>query len=102
MLADFLDFRARLRAALPDTRLVFLAIKESPARAQVRGEARRANQMIAGACWRDPHCRFVDVAATLLNADGTFRTELFEADELHINRTGYAAWAAVVAPALAK
>jgi len=101
VLADFLAFRALVRARLPDTRLVFLSIKESPAREAFRAEARRANHMIAGACWRDPLCRFADVAATLINADGTFRTELFEADGLHTNRAGYAAWAKVLAPLLA-
>jgi len=101
VLGDFLEFRARLRAALPDTRLVFLAIKESPARAEKRSEMRRANHMIAGACWRDPLCRFADVASTLMAPDGSFRTELFEADNLHINRAGYVAWTAVLAPLLA-
>lgn len=100
VLGDFLAFHARLRAELPDTRLVFLSIKESPARVHLRAEARRANHLIAGACWRDPHCRFADVAATLLSPDGTFLTGLFEADGLHINRDGYAAWAAVIGPLL--
>jgi lysophospholipase L1-like esterase len=100
VLGDFLDFRARVRAGLPDTRLVFLSIKESPSRAHVRDEVRRANHMIAGACWRDPHCRFADVSATLVTPDGAFRTALFEPDGLHINREGYAAWAAVLAPLL--
>ena len=100
VLADFLEFRARLRAELPDTRLVYLSIKESPSRAHVRREMRRTNHMIAGACARDPLCRFVDVSATLQTADGAFRAELFEADGLHINRAGYAAWAAVLREAL--
>jgi len=100
VLADFLEFRARLRADLPDTRLIYLSIKESPSRAHVRREMRRANHMIAGACTRDPLCRFVDVSATLQAADGAFRAELFEADGLHINRAGYAVWAERLRPAL--
>lgn len=100
VLGAFLEFRARLRAELPDTRLVFLSIKESPARTRVRAAARRANHMIAGACWRDPLCRFVDVSATLQTAEGAFRADLFEADGLHLSRAGYTAWARALAPAL--
>lgn len=102
VLADFLAFRERLHASLPAARLVYLSIKESPARAHVREEMRRANALIAAACARDPLCRFADVSATLQTEGGAFRADLFEADGLHINRAGYAVWAPIVAAALAR
>lgn len=99
--ADFTAFRKKIRAALPNARLLYLAIKESPSRARIREQVLRANQLIAADCATDPLCTFVDVATPMLDAQGRTRPEIFLQDQLHLNPDGYAIWTKVLAPHLA-
>jgi len=100
VLADFRAFRAKVHAALPATRIIYLAIKESPSRAKVRPQVLAANRLIAADCAADARCTFVDVAAPLLDARGGYRPELFREDQLHLLPSGYAIWTRVLAPYL--
>ncbi len=100
VLADFRAFRAKVHAPLPKTRVLFLAIKESPSRARVRAQVQAANRLIAADCAADPRCTFVDVATPLLDAAGNYRPELFRDDQLHLKPAGYAIWTKVLAPYL--
>lgn len=100
VLADFRAFRTKVHAALPETRIIYLAIKESPSRARVRAEIRRTNRLIAADCAANPHCEFIDVDTPMLAPDGGFRLELFRDDQLHMTATGYAIWTRLLAPHL--
>jgi len=98
--ARFQAFRQRLHAALPQTRLVFIAIKPSPSRAKIRAQIDRANALIAATCREDPRLAFADVVPPMLDAAGQPRPELFVADRLHLSEAGYALWRPIVAPLL--
>jgi lysophospholipase L1-like esterase len=98
--ARFLAFRQGLHAALPQTRLVFIAIKPSPSRAKIRERIDRANTLIAATCREDPRLAFADVVPPMLDAAGQPRAELFVADRLHLSEAGYAVWRPIVAPLL--
>lgn len=100
VLADLQAFRSRVHAALPKTKIFYLAIKESPSRARIREQVRTANRLIAADCATDARCTFVDVATPLLNAAGDYRPELFRADQLHLLPAGYAIWTKTLAPFL--
>jgi lysophospholipase L1-like esterase len=100
VLADFQAFRAKVHAALPATKIIYLSIKESPSRAKVRPQVQAANRLIAADCATDPRCTFVDVATPLLDAAGGYRPELFREDQLHMKPAGYAIWTRVLAPYL--
>lgn len=100
VLADLQAFRSRVHAALPKTKILYLAIKESPSRARIREQVRSANRLIAADCATDTRCIFVDVATPLLNAAGGHRPELFREDQLHMLPAGYAIWAKTLAPFL--
>lgn len=100
VLADFRAFRTRIHAALPETKILYLAIKESPSRARIREQVRGTNRLIAADCATDPRCQFVDVATPLLDAAGGHRPELFREDQLHLQPAGYAIWARILAPYL--
>jgi lysophospholipase L1-like esterase len=100
VLADFQAFRAKVHAALPATKIIYLSIKESPSRAKVRPQVQAANRLIAADCATDPRCTFVDVATPLLDAAGGYRPELFREDQLHLLPAGYAIWTRVLAPYL--
>ena len=99
--ADFQAFVAKVHAALPHCRIVYIAAKPSPSRWQLRDKFERTNTLIAEACAKDPErLRLVDVWHPMLGADGTPRPELFLPDKLHMNATGYAIWTPLVKAAL--
>ena len=100
VLGDFQKLSAKIHAALPKTKIIFLSIKESPSRAKIRENVFRANDLIAAECAKHPHRIFVDVATPMLDAQGQTRPELFIADQLHMNPSGYAIWTKVLTPYL--
>ncbi len=100
VLADFQAFRAKVHAALPATKIIYLSCKVSPSRARVRPQVQAANKLIAADCAADARCTFVDVATPLLDAAGGYRPGLFREDQLHLNPAGYAIWTRVLAPYL--
>lgn len=100
VLVDFRAFRTKVHAALPQSKILYLSIKESPSRARIREQVRHANRLIAADCAADPRCQFVDVATPLLDAAGGCRPELFREDQLHMRPSGYAIWTKILAPYL--
>ncbi|MBI5381902.1 MAG: hypothetical protein HZA31_08380 [Opitutae bacterium] len=98
--ANFREFVAKIQAALPHTRILYIAIKPSPARWTLREKIVRANELIAAECAKNPLLAFADVYKPMLNEKGEPRPELFMKDMLHLNEAGYALWRQIVAPKL--
>lgn len=94
-------FAALVHARLPGTRLVYLAVKPSPARLALLPQQRETNALLRAEADRDTLATFVDVFTPMLGRDGRPRAELFGADGLHMSSAGYAVWTAALAPALA-
>jgi lysophospholipase L1-like esterase len=100
VLADFEEFAGRMQRALPNTRVLFIAIKPSPVRSAYLGSVRKANQLVRDRIARQPGWIFVDVFTPMLKDSGEPREELFGPDGLHLNDAGYALWADVLGPVL--
>jgi lysophospholipase L1-like esterase len=98
VLGDYRVFVARLRAACPGARVVFVAIKPSPARRIYIDRMRETNRLIQAEIARDSLQAYVDVFTPMLDATGQPRPELFVADSLHMTRAGYLLWRALLAP----
>jgi lysophospholipase L1-like esterase len=98
--SDFREFVAKVRPALPDTRIIYIAIKPSPARWNQIDRARTANGLIATFAKSDPLVTFIDVEKPMLDSEGNPRSELFVADKLHLNATGYDLWTSLLLPHL--
>jgi lysophospholipase L1-like esterase len=98
LLGDYRAFVARLRAALPRTRLAFISIKPSPSRRAYIGRARETNQRIRTEIAGDSLETYVDVFTPTLGANGQPRPELFGPDSLHMTRAGYLLWRRSLAP----
>lgn len=100
LLEDFRRFIAWTHESLPETRVVFLAVKPSPSRIALLQKQqvfnRRLGELVAG----NPQLGFVDVATPMLDARGAPREELFLADRLHMKPSGYDVWTRVVRPVL--
>lgn len=102
LLDRFIMFVSRIHSELPETKIIFLAIKPSILRRSVWPEMRRANDLIRSFCETRGELHFVDVASPMLNEQGQPRSEIFELDGLHMNANGYGIWVAVLKPILLK
>jgi len=100
VLADFRRFTAKVHAALPKTRIVFVAIKPSIRRWQLVDKMRKANRMIREVCQSDERLVFVDIDPPMIGPDGKPKKELFRDDGLHLNAAGYRLWSDLVRPHL--
>ena len=98
--AAFKAFVAKVHAALPKTKIVYIAIKPSPSRWKLNDKIVATNTLIAAECAKDKRLAFADVYRPMLDAKGEPRPELFVKDMLHMNPDGYAVWKPVVAPLL--
>ena len=98
--ADFNAFRAKVHAALPQARIIFIAMKPSPSRWKLKENFIRGNALIAAECQKDARLIFCDIWPDMLNAQGEPRPELFVKDMLHMKPEGYVIWTKRLAPLL--
>ncbi len=97
---DFQAFVAKIRRTLPNTPIIYIAIKPSIARWKLAGKMQQANALIAAQCADDRQVHFLDVWPRMLGDDGQPRKELFRDDGLHLNDAGYQLWAELLSPLL--
>jgi lysophospholipase L1-like esterase len=101
IVADYRAFVDTVRHRLPETRVVFVAIKPSLARWNLVDRIRETNALVQRYVERDPaHLAYADVFTPMLGTDGRPRPELFREDGLHMTPQGYALWTEVVRPLL--
>ena len=99
---SFTEMHGKIRAALPEARLIFISIKPSPSRWTLWPKAQEANKMIAEAIAKDKLSAFCDVSPVMLDEKGEPKKEIFKPDMLHMNSDGYALWQKVLQPYLDK
>jgi len=102
VLADFKAFAGGIHAALPQTRIAYIAIKPCPAREKFLDRVRTTNRLIREQCATDDRLLFVDVFTPMLTAEGRPRADLCIKDGLHPNAQGYELWASILRPVLDK
>jgi len=95
---DFQTFVKKVRAALPETRIVFICIKPSIRRWKLVEKMRRANKLIADVCAKDDRLTYVDIDKPMIGPDAKPRQELFVKDGLHLSEKGYALWTKLLIP----
>ena len=95
---EFVRFVERVRKALPATRIAYISIKPSPARAGLIPKIRETNQLILQFITASDNLNFIDVFTPMLDHGGHPRAELFRADALHLNSAGYQLWATIIGP----
>lgn len=100
VIADTKIFLDRVRKTLPDTRVVYIAIKPSLARWEMVDDMRAVNAAVAELAESDPKVDYLDVDTPMIGEDGKPRPELFIADGLHLSEAGYAIWNDLIRPLL--
>lgn len=101
ILEDFQEFEAKVHKELPETKILYIAVKPSLSRWKMIEEVRATNKLIAAECAKTDHCEFIDIDAPMLGEDGKPRKELFKNDGLHMTDEGYVIWAKELEPHLA-
>jgi lysophospholipase L1-like esterase len=93
---DYKAFVAKVQAALPATRIAFIAIKPSIQRWALVDKVRAANTLVREYAAADDRLGFVDVDGPMLGWDEKPRKDLFVADGLHMTPKGYELWTTLV------
>ena len=97
---DTATFVALVHTRLPDTPVVVIGTKPSPAHWTHIATIRDANARVRATLSRDPLAAFVDVEAALLGPDGQPRPDFYTENRLNLNARGYEAWTAAIAPTI--
>ena len=98
VVAEYTDFVSVVHARLPQTRIVFVSIKPSLARWNLREEIVETNRRIAAI--HSDNLAFVDIYSHMLGPDGRPRKELLLSDGLHPSEQCYRLWASLIRPYL--
>lgn len=98
--ANFREFVRRVHEKLPETKIIYVAIKPSPSRWQFAEQTRAANGLVMDFCTSDQRLTYLDVFTPMLGENGEPRRELFLDDMLHLNDEGYRLWTSLLKPLL--
>lgn len=91
-----------IRAAIPGVPIVFVSLKPSPSRWQMKDRMKAANKYIKKYLAKRKKTDFVNVWDAMLDGDGNPMKDIFLSDNLHMNAKGYAIWQKLIAPYLLK
>ncbi len=91
---------ADIRNRWPAMPVVFVSLKPSPSRWQMKDRMIAANELIRKFLKKKKNTWFVDVWKHMLGPDGKPRDALFIEDKLHMNASGYAIWKELIEPKL--
>jgi len=93
---DFKIFIAMIHGKLPETRMVLIGIKPSPAHWKHIESIRTANALVGTYVTGDQLIRYVDVGDHLLGSDGRPRPEFYADNGLNLSELGYLEWTSAV------
>lgn len=93
-------FVQQVLQAAPATRIAFVSIKPSPARESLLPAIQATNRLIKAYTEGHPQLDFIDVHSAMLDEAGRPKADLFGADRLHLNATGYGVWRELIAARL--
>ncbi|WP_239467074.1 SGNH/GDSL hydrolase family protein [Rhodoferax koreensis] len=100
VLESFQHFVSAVRSELPSAQITYISIKPSPARVALKERINETNALIGGYVKTLSNAKYIDIHTPMLTASGETRPELFQADLLHLNETGYALWKSLITPYL--
>lgn len=98
VVSGFQQFVAKVHEKLPMTEINYIAVKPSPSRWKLEAKDRAVNDAIKNWAHSQSNVGYIDIWTPMLGKDGKPRPELFVADKLHMNGTGYEIWRKVILP----
>jgi lysophospholipase L1-like esterase len=97
---DTKTFISIIHEALPEAKIIYVAIKPSISRFGMRKKMREINSAVVEMAKSDSLLVFADIDTPMLAENGIPRAELFVGDGLHLSREGYDLWNEVMRPLL--
>ena len=91
-----------IRQHLPKVSIAFVSIKPSPSRQHLLPKMKAANGLVKKYPSKQNKTAYIDVFHKMFTKDGTIISDIFIADNLHMNAKGYAIWQKIIAPNLLK
>ncbi|BDI30391.1 hypothetical protein CCAX7_24420 [Capsulimonas corticalis] len=102
VLQDYKDFVAKIHAALPDTRIVYLSINPTVARWKQEADILETNHLIEeftlATGSKTEKLNFINSHSQILTPDGQPQPSLLRSDGLHFNTEGYKVWTSIIKP----
>ena len=92
----FKFFLKQIRKQHPETPFLWVEITPTKSRWAQWKDIQKVNQKIKAYCNKRPNLYFVETADAFLTQEGLPRTDLFVADQLHLNPQGYALWSSII------
>jgi len=102
VLRRFQKLYSDIRAKYPKVPVVFVSIKPSPSRWNLKEKAIVANKLVQQFLKQQKNASYVDVWKPMLGKDGQPKKDIFIEDNLHMNAKGYAIWKKLIQPYLIK
>ncbi len=100
VLERFRQLFTDIRNYSPAMPVAYVAMKPSPSRAHLKTKVEQANTLIQSFLNQQKNTVFIDVYQAMLNEHGLPMADIFLADNLHMNKKGYAIWQKLIAPHL--
>lgn len=97
---DFEQLAGLIHEKLPNTRLLYIAIKPSLKRWNLVENMQQANRLIRKQTQQADWMEYIDIFPPMLNEQGEPKPELFVKDGLHLSPAGYELWTKKVKDAL--
>jgi lysophospholipase L1-like esterase len=98
--AAFERFVATVHGTLPQTRILVIGLKPTPARWRFNGQMLDTNRRLRDIATRHDRITYVSVEKAMLGSDKLPRPDLFIADGQHMTRAGYEIWTDIIRPHL--
>jgi len=98
----FQNLFSEIRAVYPNVPVLFVSLKPSPSRWNLKGKAIAVNNSIERFLKAQENAAFVNVWDAMLGPNGKPMQDLFVEDNLHMNAKGYAIWQKLLQPYLVK
>ena len=96
------QFNDRVHAALPQTRVFFVAIQRAPDKRARWAVVDSVNAALKATAARSSYITYLDLNPVLFDRAGAVRSELYKPDSLHFLPPAYVEFTAVIKPALEK
>ena len=92
VLEDFQVIVERILSNKENVKIIFIALKPSPAREKLWNKMQTTNKMIQNYTKQHRNLYFVDIASRMLSDSGELRPEFYASDGLHLSQSGYDVW----------
>ncbi|MDB5211765.1 MAG: family lipolytic protein [Sediminibacterium sp.] len=96
VLKRFQTIFSLIRNKLPKVPIAFISLKPSVSRWKFEPVIVETNKLIKDFLSKQSNAKFINVHDAMLNTDGSVMTDIFIADNLHMNAKGYKIWQPII------